>query len=87
MKKEGMLQKFGDLLHFPTILQSKTKKIIEMMSSSKLLNIKVIKENASQPKWAKGKLYKNEISSPIDISGQVILIDNNLKKSDNQILK
>ncbi|XP_029788062.1 kinesin-like protein KIF20B isoform X2 [Suricata suricatta] len=87
-KKEGTLQKFGDFLqHSPTILQSKAKKIIETMSSSKLSNVEVSKENVSRPKRAKRKLYTNEISSPIDISGQVILMDHKVKESDHQILK
>lgn len=87
-KKEGTLQKFGDFLqHSPTILQSKAKKIIETMSSSKLSNVEASKENVSQPKKAKRKLYTNEISSPIDISGQVILMDQKEKDSDHQILK
>ncbi|DAA14971.1 kinesin-like protein KIF20B [Bos taurus] len=87
-KKEGTLQKFGDFLqHSPTILQSKAKKIIETMSSSKFSNVEVSKENVSRPKRAKRKLYTNEISSPIDISGQVILMDRKVKESDHQILK
>ncbi|XP_069315925.1 kinesin-like protein KIF20B isoform X1 [Eulemur rufifrons] len=87
-KKEGTLQKFGDFIQrSPTILQSKAKKIIETMSSSKLSNVEASKENVSQPKRAKRKLYTNEISSPIDISGQVILMDPKLKESDHQILK
>ncbi|XP_039727693.1 kinesin-like protein KIF20B isoform X2 [Pteropus medius] len=87
-KKEGTLQKFGDFLqHSPIILQSKAKKIIETMSSSKLSNVEVSKENVSRPKRAKRKLYTNEISSPIDISGQVILMDRKVKESDHQILK
>ncbi|XP_004410280.1 PREDICTED: kinesin-like protein KIF20B isoform 2 [Odobenus rosmarus divergens] len=87
-KKEGTLQKFGDFLqHSPTILQSKAKKIIETMSSSKLSNVEVSKGNMSRPKRAKRKLYTNEISSPIDISGQVILMDHKGKESDHQILK
>ena len=48
------------------------KKIIETMSSSKFSNVEVSKENVSRPKRAKRKLYTNEISSPIDISGQVV---------------
>ncbi|XP_037587844.1 kinesin-like protein KIF20B [Cebus imitator] len=53
-KKEGTLQKFGDFLqHSPAILQSKAKKIIETMSSSKLSNVEASKENVSQPKRAK----------------------------------
>ncbi|XP_053441334.1 kinesin-like protein KIF20B isoform X2 [Nycticebus coucang] len=87
-KKEGTLQKFGDFIQrSPTILQSKAKKIMETMSSSKLSNIEASKENVSRPKRAKRKLYTNEISSPIDISGQVILMDPKLKESDHQILK
>lgn len=42
------------------------------MSSSKHSNSEASKENVSQPKRAKRKLYTNEISSPIDISGQVV---------------
>ncbi|XP_037661050.1 kinesin-like protein KIF20B isoform X3 [Choloepus didactylus] len=87
-KKEGTLQKFGDFLHHsPTILQSKAKKLIETISYSKPSNVDASKENASQPKRAKRKLYTNEISSPIDISGQVILMDQKVKESDHQILK
>ncbi|XP_054545928.1 kinesin-like protein KIF20B isoform X2 [Talpa occidentalis] len=87
-KKEGTLQKFGDFLqHSPTILQSKAKKIIETMSSSKPSNVELSKENVSRPKRTKRKLYTNEISSPIDISGQVIVIDQKVKESDHQILK
>ncbi|KAL2769582.1 kinesin-like protein KIF20B isoform 2 [Daubentonia madagascariensis] len=87
-KKEGTLQKFGDFVQrSPTILQSKAKKIIETMSSSKLSNVEASKENVSQPKRAKRKLYTSEISSPIDISGQVILMDPKLRESDHQILK
>ncbi|XP_040836894.1 kinesin-like protein KIF20B [Ochotona curzoniae] len=87
-KKEGTFQKFGDFLQrSPTILQSKAKKIIETMSSSNLSNVEASKENVSRPKRAKRKLYTNEISSPLDISGQVILMDQGLKESDHQILK
>ncbi|KAM6182741.1 kinesin-like protein KIF20B [Erethizon dorsatum] len=87
-KKEGTLQKFGDFLqHSPAILQTKAKKIIETMSSSKHSNLEASKENISQSKRAKRKLYTNEISSPIDISGQVILVDQKMKESDHQILK
>ncbi|XP_075830006.1 kinesin-like protein KIF20B isoform X2 [Microtus pennsylvanicus] len=87
-KREGTLQKFGDFLqHSPTILQSKAKKIIETMSSPKLSTVEVSKENVSQPKKGKRKLFRNEISSPINISGQVILMEQKVKESDHQILK
>ncbi|XP_013203563.1 kinesin-like protein KIF20B isoform X2 [Microtus ochrogaster] len=87
-KREGTLQKFGDFLqHSPTILQSKAKKIIETMSSPKFSTAEVSKENVSQPKKGKRKLFRNEISSPINISGQVILMEQKVKESDHQILK
>ncbi|KAL1787382.1 kinesin KIF20B isoform X1 [Sigmodon hispidus] len=87
-KREGTLQKFGDFLqHSPTILQSKAKKIIETMSLPKFSTVEGSKENVSQPKKAKRKLYSNEISSPINISGQVILVEQKVKESDHQILK
>lgn len=57
------------------------------MSSSKLSSVEASKENVSRPKRAKRKLYTNEISSPLDISGQVILMDQKVKESDHQILK
>ncbi|KAM6186106.1 kinesin-like protein KIF20B [Rhynchocyon petersi] len=87
LKKEGTLQKFGDFLQqSPTILQSKAKKLIETISSSKPGHTDV-KEYASRPKRAKRKLYTSEISSPIDLSGEVILMDKKVKESDHQILK
>ncbi|CAH6962924.1 Kif20b [Phodopus roborovskii] len=87
-KREGTLQKFGDFLqHSPTILQSKAKKIIETMSSPKFSAVGLSKENVSQQKKAKRKLYRTEISSPINISGQVILMEQKVKESDHQILK
>lgn len=57
------------------------------MSSPKLSTVEVSKENVSQPKKAKRKLYRNEISSPINISGQVILMEQKVKETDHQILK
>ncbi|XP_049711211.1 kinesin-like protein KIF20B isoform X2 [Elephas maximus indicus] len=87
-KKEGTLQKFGEFLQqSPAILQSKAKKLIETISTSKPVNMDTSKENAFQPKRAKRKLYTSEISSPIDISGQVIVMDQKVKESDHQILK
>ncbi|XP_068955295.1 kinesin-like protein KIF20B isoform X2 [Petaurus breviceps papuanus] len=87
-KKDGTLQKFGDFLqHSPTILHSKAKKLIEKMSPSKLAVAETGKENGSRPKRAKRKLYTSEISSPLDIAGQVIFMDQKEKESDHQILK
>ncbi|XP_045147354.1 kinesin-like protein KIF20B isoform X2 [Echinops telfairi] len=87
-RKDGTLQKFGNFLQqSPTILQSKAKKLIETISTSKPINMDASKENVSRPKRAKRKLYTNEISSPIDIAGHVILMDQKVKESDHQILK
>ncbi|XP_006880468.1 PREDICTED: kinesin-like protein KIF20B [Elephantulus edwardii] len=88
LKKEGTLQKFGDFLQqSPTVLQSKAKKLIQTIGASKPGNKDERKESAPQPKRAKRKLYTSEISSPIDLSGQVILMDQKVKESDHQILK
>ncbi|OBS78284.1 hypothetical protein A6R68_19327, partial [Neotoma lepida] len=57
-------------IKIPKARKRKTKKIIETMSSPKFSTVEVSKENVSQPKKAKRKLYRNEISSPINISGQ-----------------
>ncbi|XP_074151924.1 kinesin-like protein KIF20B isoform X2 [Sminthopsis crassicaudata] len=87
-KKDGTLQKFGDFLqHSPTILHSKAKKLMEKMSPSKLAIAETGKENGSRPKRAKRKLYTSEISTPLDIAGQVIFVDPKEKESDHQILK
>ncbi|XP_027695678.1 kinesin-like protein KIF20B isoform X2 [Vombatus ursinus] len=87
-KKDGTLQKFGEFLqHSPTILHSKAKKLIEKMSPSKPAAAETGKENGSRPKRAKRKLYTSEISSPLDIAGQVIFMDQKEKESDHQILK
>ncbi|XP_075390248.1 kinesin-like protein KIF20B isoform X2 [Tenrec ecaudatus] len=87
-RKDGTLQKFGNFFQqSPTILQSKAKKLIETISTSKPVNMDASKENVSRPKRAKRKLYTNEISSPIDIAGHVILMDQKVKESDHQILK
>jgi hypothetical protein len=46
------------------------------MSSPKLINVDASKENVSQTNTTnKSKLYTNEISYPIDISGHVILME------------
>ncbi|XP_072481116.1 kinesin-like protein KIF20B isoform X2 [Notamacropus eugenii] len=87
-KKDGTLQKFGDFLqHSPTILHSKAKKLMEKMSPSKPAVAETGKGNGTRPKRAKRKLYTSEISSPLDIAGQVIFMDQKEKESDHQILK
>ncbi|XP_074089499.1 kinesin-like protein KIF20B isoform X2 [Macrotis lagotis] len=87
-KIDGTLQKFGDFLqHSPTILHSKAKKLMEKLSPSKPAIAETGKENGSRPRRAKRKLYTSEISSPLDIAGQVIFMDQKEKESDHQILK
>ncbi|XP_060030611.1 kinesin-like protein KIF20B isoform X2 [Erinaceus europaeus] len=87
-KKDGTLQKFGDFLqHSPTILQSKAKKIIETMSSSRPPRVESSKEDGPRPKRAKRRLYTSQISSPLSMAGQVIVMDQKVKESDHQILR
>ncbi|XP_043841977.1 LOW QUALITY PROTEIN: kinesin-like protein KIF20B [Dromiciops gliroides] len=88
-KKDGTLQKFGDFFqHSPTILHTTAKKLMEKMSPFKARCCprpgKEMDPDQSEPKR---KLYTSEISSPLDIAGQVIFMDQKEKESDHQILK
>ncbi|XP_072095401.1 kinesin-like protein KIF20B isoform X4 [Mobula birostris] len=85
-KKDGTLQKIGDLLqNSPTTLQSKAKKLMETLSSSKNLEVEATCNN-SKPKRARRKLYKQDISSPMNFPSQPIIELNN-KESDHLIMK
>ncbi|XP_069756699.1 kinesin-like protein KIF20B isoform X2 [Narcine bancroftii] len=84
-KKDGTLQKIGDLLqNSPTVLQSKAKKLMESLSSPKNLEVEAC--NSSKAKRAKRKLYKQDISSPMNFPSQPI-IELNEKESDHLIMK
>uniref|UniRef100_A0A8D0G5Z9 Kinesin family member 20B n=1 Tax=Sphenodon punctatus TaxID=8508 RepID=A0A8D0G5Z9_SPHPU len=85
-KKDGTLQKIGDFFQSsPTIIHSKAKKLIATISSPK--SPEPHKENDLKPKRAKRKLYSTDISSPLDISGHLIVMDEKEKESDHLIIK
>ncbi|XP_025027030.1 kinesin-like protein KIF20B [Python bivittatus] len=82
----GTLQKFGNLLqNSPTIIQSKAKKLMATMKSPKSTEEESVKENDARPKKSRRKLYSTNISTPIEFSGQVIVMDQ--KESDHEIIK
>ncbi|XP_037397646.1 kinesin-like protein KIF20B isoform X1 [Pygocentrus nattereri] len=83
-RKEGALQKIGGFLHSsPTFLGSKAKKIMGLMSG------KSPDEGGSLSlKRHKRKLYRPNISSPMDIPAhQIISQDAEEKESDHLIIK
>ncbi|MBN3312175.1 KI20B protein, partial [Atractosteus spatula] len=86
-KKDGPLQKIGDFIQSsPTFLQSKAKKLIGTLSSRspepELGPVDI------KPKRSKRKLYKTEISSPLDIpSHPIVGLDRDEKESDHLIIK
>ncbi|KPP76651.1 hypothetical protein Z043_103990, partial [Scleropages formosus] len=66
-KKDGTLQKIGDFLQSsPTILGCKAKKIMELVNS-KSPEAEGNTADALKSRKSKRKLYKTEISSPLDI--------------------
>ncbi|XP_075791232.1 kinesin-like protein KIF20B isoform X1 [Pelodiscus sinensis] len=87
-KKDGTLQKLGDFFQSsPTIIHSKAKKLIETISSPKSTEVDTRKANELKPKRAKRKLYSTDISSPLDIPGDMIVMDQKEKESDHLIIK
>ncbi|XP_019357657.1 PREDICTED: kinesin-like protein KIF20B [Gavialis gangeticus] len=87
-KKDGTLQKLGDFLQSsPTIIHSKAKKLIKTISSPKSAQMENHKENQLKPKQTKRRLYSAAISSPLDIPGHVIVLDQKKKESDHLIMK
>ncbi|XP_038600033.1 kinesin-like protein KIF20B isoform X1 [Tachyglossus aculeatus] len=87
VKKDGALQKLGSFLHSSPALHSKAKKLIETISSPKSTEVEPSSRNKPRTKRAKRKLYSTNISSPLDIPGQVIIWDQKNKESDHQTLK
>ncbi|XP_054838918.1 kinesin-like protein KIF20B [Eublepharis macularius] len=84
--KGGSLQKFGFFLQSsPTIIHSKAKKLMATIKSPKSTEEESVKENDPKPKRAKRRLYSTDISSPIEFSGHVIVMDQ--KESDHDIIK
>lgn len=85
-KKDGTLQKIGDLLqNSPTLLQNKAKRFMETLSAPKNLEIESSYDN-SRPKRTRRKLYKQEISSPMYFPSQPIM-ELTEKESDHLIMK
>ncbi|XP_035388817.1 kinesin-like protein KIF20B [Electrophorus electricus] len=84
-EKEGTLQKIGDFLHSsPTFLGSKAKKIMGLMSG-KSPDAGGTSKNL---KRSKRKLYRPNISSPMDIPAHQIIGRNPEEKdSDHVIMK
>ncbi|XP_062987691.1 kinesin-like protein KIF20B [Elgaria multicarinata webbii] len=82
----GTLQKFGHFLQTsPSIIQSKAKKLMATIQSPKSTEEECVKENDVKPKRAKRRLYSTDISSPMEFSGHVIVLDQ--KESDHEIIK
>ncbi|MFT7807231.1 kinesin-like protein KIF20B [Arapaima gigas] len=86
-KKDGTLQKIGDFLQSsPTYLGSKAKKIMELVNS-KSPETEYNSGNVLKTKKSKRKLYKTEISSPLDIPSHPIIGLEEDKESDHLIIK
>ncbi|KAG8431654.1 hypothetical protein GDO86_020572 [Hymenochirus boettgeri] len=88
-KKDGTLQRIGDLLQSsPSIFQSKAKKLLETIAVPKAVDLGVCKkENEIKPKRSRRKLYTSDISEPLDIPAHSIVLDTNEKESDHLIMK
>ncbi|XP_008168800.2 kinesin-like protein KIF20B isoform X1 [Chrysemys picta bellii] len=87
-KKDGTLQKLGDFFQSsPTIIHSKAKKLIATISSPKTTEVETHKAKELKPKRTKRKLYSTDISFPLDIPGDVIVMDQKEKESDHLIIK
>ncbi|XP_045065754.1 kinesin-like protein KIF20B isoform X1 [Coregonus clupeaformis] len=85
-KYDGTLQKIGDFTQSsPTLLGSKAKTILGIVSGR---STEREKAKAVKPKRTKRKLYKTDISSPLDIpSHPIIGLDQDEKESDHLIIK
>lgn len=82
----GTLQKFGSFLQSsPTILQSKAKKLMASIKTPKSTEEESVQENDVKPKRTKRRLYSTDISSPMEYSGHVIIMDQ--RESDHEIIK
>uniref|UniRef100_A0A8C0J0P2 Kinesin family member 20B n=1 Tax=Chelonoidis abingdonii TaxID=106734 RepID=A0A8C0J0P2_CHEAB len=87
-KKDGTLQKLGDFFQSsPTIIHSKAKKLIATISSPKSTEVETHIAKEFKPKRTKRKLYSTDISFPLDIPGDVIVMDEKEKESDHLIIK
>ncbi|XP_062331297.1 kinesin-like protein KIF20B isoform X3 [Osmerus eperlanus] len=87
-KKDKTLQKIGDFLQSsPTLLGSKAKTIMGIVNGRSVDQEKPSAPN-TKPKRTRRKLYKTDISSPLDIlSHPIIGLDQEEKESDHLIIK
>ncbi|XP_053495871.1 kinesin-like protein KIF20B isoform X3 [Ictalurus furcatus] len=87
-KKDRTLQKIGDFIQSsPTLLGSKAKKIMAKVAL-KSPEPENNTETSNKPKRSKRKLFKTQISSPLDIpSHPIIGMDQDDKESDHLIIK
>ncbi|XP_053189542.1 kinesin-like protein KIF20B [Scomber japonicus] len=96
-RKEGALQKIGDFLQSsPTLLGSKAKKMMSLVSGRSDADLAASSSSSSsssslslRAKKSKRKLYRPEISSPIDMPAHPIITRDaeEEKESDHQIIK
>ncbi|XP_074531941.1 kinesin-like protein KIF20B isoform X2 [Halichoeres trimaculatus] len=92
-RKEGTLQKIGDFLQSsPTLLGSKAKKMMSLVSGRADADSAASSSSSSslslRAKKNKRKLYRPEISSPMDMpSHPIISREPEEKESDHQIIK
>ncbi|XP_069565449.1 kinesin-like protein KIF20B [Brachyistius frenatus] len=94
-RKEGTLQKIGDFLQSsPTLLGSKAKKMMSLVSGRSDADSAAASSSSSSPssslraKKNKKKLYRPEISSPMDMPPHPIISrEPEEKESDHQIIK
>ncbi|XP_056251669.1 kinesin-like protein KIF20B [Seriola aureovittata] len=95
-RKEGTLQKIGDFLQSsPTLLGTKAKKMMSLVSGRGDVDSAAASSSSSsssslslRAKKNKRKLYRPEISSPMDMpSHPIISREPEEKESDHQIIK
>ncbi|KAM9847987.1 kinesin-like protein KIF20B [Aulostomus maculatus] len=92
-RKEGTLQKIGDFLQSsPTLLGTKAKKMMSLVSGKCDADLASPSSSSSslslRAKKNKRKLYRPEISSPMDMpSHPIISREPEEKESDHQIIK
>ncbi|GAA6235615.1 kinesin-like protein KIF20B [Lates japonicus] len=92
-RKEGTLQKIGDFLQSsPTLLGTKAKKMMSLVSGRGDADSAASSSSSSslslRAKKNKRKLYRPEISSPMDMpSHPIISMEPEEKESDHQIIK
>ncbi|XP_031730181.1 kinesin-like protein KIF20B [Anarrhichthys ocellatus] len=89
-RKEGALQKIGDFLQSsPTLLGTKAKKMMSLVSGRGDADSAASSSSLSlRAKKTKKKLFRPEISSPMDMpSHPMISREPEEKASDHQVLK